>query len=180
MQVIIDFNNIYPIKYISNERTEMKFDAPQKNGRIVEIIVRLTKHPDPLIPDVYNLGFGPADKKGNILDNVKLHHADIDKVFSTIIMASFVFLYPNNHFAIGIDGSDDQRARLYHRMFKHNQAYLKDYVVAFGLDWFVRILRNGKFESFEDGAPFPKPKTESFDYNRENRDLYRYYMFRLL
>lgn len=157
----------------------MKFNALQSDGNVQQIFVKISKHPDPLLPDVYNLGFGPPNNNGSFKDDVNLHHSDINKVFSTVLFLALAFLDSNNHLTIGIDGSNDLRARLYHRMFKHNRVYLDDYFLAIGVDWYVRIFRSGQYEAHEDGTPYSKPRPELFDYERENRDLYRYYMFKL-
>lgn len=100
-------------------------------------------------------------------------------MFSTIMLFVLAFLDENPHVTIGLDGSDDIRAYMYHRMFLTNKAYFANYFFTLGVDWFVRLLRNGKIELDSDGAPFFKPKPEPFDYRRSANDLYRYYMFHL-
>ncbi|QPH38411.1 DUF6934 family protein [Pedobacter endophyticus] len=179
MQIAIDFEQTYPPTFIAEDLTEMRFNALQRDGSIQQILVKISKHPDPLLPDVYNLGFGPPASNGGFKDNVSLHHSNINKVFSTVLFLALAFLDSNNGFTIGIDGSNDLRARLYHRMFKHNRAYFNEFFLAIGVDWYVRIFRNGQYEAHEDGTPYAKPRPELFDYERENRDLYRYYMFKL-
>jgi len=89
------------------------------------------------------------------------------------------FLQENPTVAIGLDGSNDVRAYLYHRMFCSNKEYLDEYFVALGVDWFVRLLRNNDYERNADGSAFFKPRPEPFDYQRAAKDLYRYYMFHL-
>ncbi|RBQ11545.1 DUF6934 family protein [Pedobacter miscanthi] len=179
MQITINFEQTYSATFISEDLTEMTFDSPQRDGSSTKILVKISKHPDPLLPDVYNLGFGPPDLNGSFLDDVSLQHFDINRVFSSVLFLALVFLDTNSHLTIGIDGSNDFRARLYHRMFKHNSIYLAEYFTAIGVDWYVRIFRNGNYEQYEDGTPFAKPRPELFDYERENRDLYRYYMIKL-
>ena len=80
---------------------------------------------------------------------------------------------------IGIDGSNDIRAYLYHRMFLTNREYLDEYFVTIGVDWYVKLLRNGSIEIDNNGQVYFKPKPEPFDYHRLAINLYRYYMFRL-
>jgi hypothetical protein len=63
-------------------------------------------------------------------------------------------------------------------MFFKNKAYLEEFFVSIGVDWYVRLLRNGDIERDADGEPYFKPKPEPFDYKRV-RDLNRYYMFHL-
>jgi hypothetical protein len=179
MQVTINFDQIYPPLKLVDTLTEMTFEAPQVDGSTQEIFILIGPHPDPLLPDVFNLGFGPPDGRGGFKDNVKLRHLNLDKVFSTVLFLGLTFLQQNPTLTVGIDGSDDFRARLYHRMYKYNREYLSNYFTAIGVDWYVRIFRNGDYEKDDDGHAIAKPRPESFDYARENKDLYRYYMFRL-
>ena len=94
-----------------------------------------------------------------------------------LIRLSYCFLQANPDHFIGLDGSDDARARIYHRMFRSNEMELADYFGTIGLDYYVKQLRNGDLETNENGeyvyAPFP----QSFDYSRSSNQLYRYYMF---
>ena len=90
-----------------------------------------------------------------------------------------MFLQENPYTSIGIDGSNDVRAYLYHRMFVTNYDYLKNYFFTIGVDWYVKLLRNGNVELDDKGNYFFKPKPEPFDYQRNSRELYRYYMFYL-
>lgn len=94
----------------------------------------------------------------------------------------FSFLEENSNkaYSIGIDGSNEVRANLYHRMFRHNFVKLSDIILAVGVDWYVKLLRNGTdIERDNDGLPLFKPRPEPFDLNRNPRDLYRYYLFSL-
>ncbi|WP_316825655.1 hypothetical protein [Pedobacter miscanthi] len=59
MQIAINFEQTYPPTFIAEDLTEMKFNALQSDGNVQQIFVKISKHPDPLLPDVYNLGFGP-------------------------------------------------------------------------------------------------------------------------
>ncbi|WP_184549352.1 DUF6934 family protein [Mucilaginibacter sp. FT3.2] len=179
MQVTINFDQIYPPLKLVDTLTEMTFESPKVDGSLQEMLIKITLHPDPLLPGVFNLGFGPPDGKGNFKDDIRLKYEDLDKVFSTVLFHGLVFLQQNPESTIGIDGSDDLRARLYHRMYKSNRVYLADYFAAIGVDWYVRIFRNGDYEKDELGNAIAKPRPESFDYKRNNKDLYRYYMFRL-
>ncbi len=134
---------------------------------------------DPMLPNTYNLAFGPVDGEGNIDDMARVFHSNPDKVFSTILLFCLYFLQKNASFQIGLDGSDDTRAYLYHRMFITNKEYLDEYFKAIGVDWYLRLLRNGDFETDSDGQFFFQPKPEDFNYQRPLKDLYRYYVFQL-
>ncbi|MFC0513655.1 DUF6934 family protein [Mucilaginibacter angelicae] len=179
MQVNINFDQTYSPLTLANDLTVMTFESPQIDGSVQEILILISPHPDPLLPGVFNLGFGPPDGNGAFKDNVRLKHANLNIVFSTVLLLGLAFLEQNPMATIGIDGSDDLRARFYHRMYKSNKTYLNDYFVAIGVDWYVRIFRDGDYEKDEKGYPVAKPRPEPFDYERDNKDLYRYYMFRL-
>jgi hypothetical protein len=114
---------------------------------------------------------------GLLTDKVK--HADISRVFSTVLFHGLTFLQENPDLILGIDGSDDLRATMYHLMIKANRAYLEDFFVIIGVDWYVRVFRNWHCELDAQGHLFAKPKPEPFDYQRNRHDLYRYYMFQL-
>ena len=179
MPVTIDFAETYPPETLADDLSEMTFISPQKDGSGQILMVQIAPHPDPLLPNVYNLGFGPPGGNGSFIDNVRLRHADIDKVFSTVLFHALTFLGDHRDLTIGVDGSDDLRARLYHGMFKSNKQYLSEHFIPIGVDWYVRYFRNGDYEKDKNGEPLPKPRPEPFDYDRDNNDLYRYYMFRL-
>jgi len=179
MQIIINFEDTYQPVCLSDDLSEMTFDSPQMDGTDKRLLVQITPHPDPLLPNVYNLGFGPPDGQGRFVDSIRLRHKDINKIFSTVLFHALSFLEVNPTLTIGLDGSDDLRARLYHRITKSNRNYLNDFFITIGVDWYVRIFRNGDYEKNDSGYPIAKPRPEPFDFNRDNRDLYRYYMFRL-
>lgn len=60
------------------------------------------------------------------------------------------------------------RAYLYHRMFLTNKEYLEQYFVSVGVDWYVKLLRNGDVERNADRHPHFKPKPEPFLIIRES------------
>lgn len=179
LKVTINFENTYPPTYIAADFSQMRFISRQRDGSQAELLVAIKQHPDPELPNVFNLGFGPPDGDGNFQDDVKLRHMDNDKVFSTILFLSLLFLQENPHLTIGLDGSDDSRATLYHLMFKSNRLYLDEYFIPIGVDWYVRIFRDNTYEQDEKGFYIKRPRPEPFDYERNRHDLYRYYMFRL-
>lgn len=111
---------------------------------------------------------------------IKLNHLKNGKVFSTILLFALSFLQKNKSANIGVDGSNDARAYLYHRMFFTNKEYLSEFLIPIGVDWYVRMLRDGTVEKDPDGFVFFKPKPEPLDYKRSMKDLYRYYMFYLI
>jgi hypothetical protein len=178
----IDFEHTYdPLRgEINNQLSIMEFYSPQQNGSPKPIRVSIKPHWDKLLPYVYNLAMGPVKANGEIDDAVRLKHTDSNKVFSTAILFALTFLTEYNEFTIGLDGSNDIRATLYHSMFIANKKNLSEYFIAIGVDWYVKLLRNQvDIERKSDGSPFFKPRPEKFDYTRSRHDLYRYYMFEL-
>lgn len=163
---------------VAEDFSFMTFNTVDKKG--VEFLIKIQISPlqNRLLPNVSNLAFGPLDADGKIDDSAQIHHENKAKVFSTILFFCLAFLQQHPHITIGLDGSDEVRAYLYHRMFLKNKEYLEEYFVSIGVDWYVRLLRNNDVERDSSGQPFFKPKPEAFDYSRVN-DLYRYYMFRL-
>ncbi|MCC6370762.1 MAG: hypothetical protein IT236_07155 [Bacteroidia bacterium] len=175
----INFDDTFdPIELVPN-LSIIKFNSPLKNNSEQQLIVKVLPLGDPLLPNVYNLSFGPIGADGEIDDQAKIEHENTDKVFSSILFYSLIFLQRYPDLTIGIDGSNDVRAYLYHRMIITNRVYLSEYFVTTGTDWYVRLLRNGNIELDSEGNAFFKPKPEPFDFKRQARDLYRYYMFRL-
>ena len=173
----IDFENTFDIVEASEDLSYIVFYSFSKNGEKILLKAKISYLNDPLLPNVYNLAFGPIDENGDIDDFAKVNHADVNKMFSTLLFYCLVFLEKNPNAIIGIDGSNDVRAYLYHRMILTNRKYLFDYFVTIGVDWYVRLLRSGDVEVDNNGFPYFKPKPEPFDYQRNAKDLYRYYMF---
>ncbi|MES2386892.1 MAG: hypothetical protein V4543_02725 [Bacteroidota bacterium] len=179
MPVIIDFDNTYEPNWYSDDLTAMSFMSPLADGTSCIVLVLLARHENRHLADVFNIGFGPPNELGGFIDNVKLRHSDLNKVLSTVLFHGFLFLRRNQDFTIGIDGSDDIRARLYHSAIKQNREYICRYFIPLGVDWYVRITRQGNFEKDSEGNLVPKSMLESFDFKRNSRDLYNYYMFSL-
>jgi hypothetical protein len=175
----IDFEDTYDPITVEDDFSEMTFESPQVGGKGELLSVQIRPHTDPHLPKVYNLGFGPTNGKGGLQDNIRLKHADSHKVFSTVLFHGFTFLQEYPQLILGIDGSDDVRATMYHLMIKANRNYLEDFFVIIGVDWYVRVFRNWHFELDDHGDLLAKPKPEPFDYQRNRHDLYRYYMFQL-
>ena len=179
MVVKINIENTFELLTITSDLMEATFNSYDKEGNsvLLKIIVKPLNYP--LLPNVYNLCFGPPKDDGDIDDTAQISHKDRNKLFSTIIVFCLTFLKVNPKITIGLDGSNDVRAYLYHRMFCSNKANLDEYFMTLGADWFVRLMRNNDVERDEDGHPFFKPKPELFDYQRSANNLYLYYMFYL-
>jgi hypothetical protein len=179
MIVTINLEETYDLVSVEPELTEATFNSCDKNDNPVLLKIMIKPLNDPFLSEVYNLSFGPPKDDGTIDDDAKICHQDSNKVFSTIILFALVFLTENSNFTIGVDGSNDVRAYMYHRMFLTNRAYLREYFLTLGVDWCVRLLRNWEIEKDSQGDPFWKPRPELFDYQRNTQDLYRYYMFHM-
>lgn len=178
----LNLEDIYPSRFVSKKLDHFTFISPLNDGSRILLNVKITPHPDPLLLDVFNLAFGPMGDDGEIDDQIVLNHVNISKVLSTVVLAGITFLEGklSEKYYIGIDGSNETRAYLYHRMFLRNYQQLKDSVLFIGVDWYVKLLRDGSdFERDDDGYPFLKPIIEPFDLNRKANNLYRYYLFTL-
>jgi len=176
--IILDFEQIYAPVEIAEDLSYMTFYSPLRNGNSILLKSRVRPVDNPLLPDVFNLGFGPLDYDGEIDDNARLHHENVNKVLSTVLFFGLVFLGKFPQLTVGIDGSSEGRAYLYHRMILSNEIYLNDYFSIVGMDWYARLLRNYMVKTCENGNPVLKPVLELVDTERSLQDLYRYYMFR--
>lgn len=165
--------------YASEDLMNYRFNSLLSTGVEEELIVQIKNINDPFLPNVFNIGFGPSDGQGGFDDSISLPHEDISRVFSTIILLAMTFLQVNLGTSIGIDGSDERRAYLYHRMFRYNYESLKEVLVITGVDWYVKLLRTNEVETDENGNALFKPRPEPFDLQRRAVDLYRYYLIDL-
>jgi hypothetical protein len=180
--ISIDFGRTYsPLQgEIDKKYSAIEFYSEQVKAGPVMMRVTIKPHWDSLLPNVYNLAMGPPMGPYGIDDKVKLKHIDSNRVFSTAIFFALTFLTEYPDLTIGLDGSNDLRATLYHSMFIANRKNLGEYFTCIGVDWYVKLLRNQQeIERKPDGSPFFKPRPEQFDYSRTRHDLYRYYMFNL-
>ncbi|RYJ44318.1 DUF6934 family protein [Flavobacterium beibuense] len=155
--IIIDLEDTIMPHYASEDMMNYRIMSPQKDGTQEELIVEIKDINDPLLPNAFNIGFGPPDGNGGFLHKVSLPHVNTNRVFSTVIVLAIAFLQQYPGTIIGIDGSDDRRAYLYHRMFRSNYQALSDILIITGVDWYVRLLRNGNVETDELGGPYFKP-----------------------
>lgn len=158
MIAAINLEETYSLISVEPDLTEARFNSIDKNDNPVLLKVKIKPLNDPFLSEVYNLSFGPLKDDGTLDDDVKINHQDSNKVFSTIILFALAFLTENPNFTIGVDGSNDVRAYMYHRMFQTNRAYLRDYFLSLGVDWCVRLLRNWDIERNMEGEPFWKPR----------------------
>jgi hypothetical protein len=178
----IDFKNLYDIDNISEDLRVSSFKTNLNNGHAVPLIVKISNQSHALLPNVYNLAFGPQNAKGKIDDKAELTHADYSKVFSTILFAALAYLKTNPDHYLGIDGSDNARAYFYYRAIQQNYPYLDKHFRMFGIKYFVRITRFGKTQydnpfDFEDIIPYPFRIDKGARISQDH--MYNYFIFNL-
>lgn len=149
----INFEDTYEPREVAEDLSFMTFYTEVKDLGDLLLKIEISSLGDPLLPNVFNLAFGPLKDNGDVDDSVKVNHLNTDKMFSTVLFFSFIFLQNNPQVTIGIDGSNDARAYLYHRMFSTNKEYLDDYFITIGVDWYVKLLRNGAVELMKREHP---------------------------
>ena len=116
MVVKINFEHVYEHLATAPNFMEATFNSYDKEGNTVLLKILIEPHKNPFLPNVYNLCFGPLTREGNIDDTALIYHEDLNKLFSTIILFSLTFLQENPKVTLGLDGSSDARAYLYHRI----------------------------------------------------------------
>lgn len=178
--VKINFDDVYDINIASNEMTLASFETELANGSKKELIVEISPEAHELMPDVYNLAFGPSDANGEIDDKAQLKHKNYSKVFSTILLHAQAYLTNNPNHYLGIDGSDNSRALLYYRFILSNFDYLSNYFNMGALKYYVRITRFGKYQ-YENPFDFKDIKPDLVKITRESSRhlefMYNYFIF---
>jgi hypothetical protein len=129
--------------YLENDFRFSTFESMLVDGTITKIGIKISGDTHPSMPDVYNLAFGPFDENFEIDDEVKRAHLDHSKVFSTIVFDALTFLKTNKGKYLGIDGSNTARAYMYYRCIQKNYDYLKSFFNIYGVNYFLRVLRDG-------------------------------------
>jgi hypothetical protein len=181
-QVNIDFDNIYEITPVSENFKKSFFETELVDGPLTNIHVRISNESHELDANIYNLSFGPLDKRGVVDDKVALRHRNYSKVFSTILFRARTYLLYNPDHYLGIDGSNNARAYLYYRVIQRNYDYLNNYFDIYGLKYYVRITRLGKMQ-YHDPFDFEDIHTraQKFEKNMEinQKFMYNYFIFKL-
>jgi hypothetical protein len=176
LNIKIDLNNTYPVHFIND--LNRVFDTELIDGTSARLGIKISLEEHPLMVDVYNLAFGPVNKLNLIDDQAKLTHKDHSKVFSTIVFEGASFLTDHPDKFLGIDGSNTARAYMYYRCIQKNFDYLTDYFDIYGVNFFVRVLRDDCYEyENEDFLTIPKAieKGEAIKVSR----LYNYFIFKI-
>lgn len=178
----IDFDNIYTVEPVESSTYKSLFKTELDGGMLADMHVEVSNEPEELLPNVYNLSFGPLNRKGRIDDSIRVAHADYSKVFSTILFDARTWLLYNPDYYIGIDGSSNARAYLYYRFIRRNYDYLNNYFNMYGIKYYVRITRFDKKQydnpfDFADIRPYGE-KLEK-DMIPEAESMYNYFFFNL-
>jgi len=180
-RVKIDFDNIIKLDEFSGDLRIGIFKAALENGSPVNLKVEISNEEHDLMPNVYNLAFGPINTRGQIDDKAQLTHKNYSAVFSTILFVGLSYLENNPGHSIGIDGSNNSRAYLYWRYLQHNYEYLSQHFDFFGIKYYVRISRFGKLQydnpfDFTDIIPSPITIHQTAQWPEQ---MFNYFIFRL-
>lgn len=179
--VKIDFTSVYEVENLSEDLRLLAFKTHLTDGRYVELKVEISNETHELMPNVYNLAFGPLNLRGKIDDKIELPHQNHSKVFSTILLGALNYLAVNPAHYVGIDGSDNFRAYYYWRFLQRNHTYLAQFFEIFGIKYYVRITRFGKQQyqnpfDFGDLLAEPDRITKTDDWPEH---LYNYFIFKV-
>lgn len=179
--VKIDFSQTYKAFDVSEDLRTLSFETVLQDASKVPLRVDISDQSHELLPNVYNLAFGPLDAKGKIDDKAELPHSDYSRVFSTILLSALNYLSINRDKYLGIDGSDNYRAYYYWRFLQRNFDYLSQSFEIFGLKYYVRITRFGKRQydnpfDFTDIQPQPDRIIKTNDWPEH---MYNYFIFKL-
>lgn len=178
----LNFDDVYDVAPVTDDLNTSTFITELTDGSTIPLHIEISNEAHELEPNLFNLAFGPLDRRGKIDDKVELGHRDYSKVFSTILSEAHSYLTNHPGHSLGIDGSDNRRAYLYHRLIKGNFEYLSQYFNLYGMKYYVRITRFGK-QQYENPFDFKDVHPELIALKKEvfmnTRSLYNYYVFKL-
>lgn len=181
LNIKIDFNDCYPVRTLNENFSLSSFISTLQTGEAIPIGINISDEPHPLIPNVYNLAFGPLGVNNQIDDKVKLCHLNHSKLFSTIVLTGLSFLRDNEDKFLGIDGSNNARAYMYYRCIQNNFDYLNRFMNIYGVNYYIRILR--KVDEKDDEHPFDEedilamPQAINKEPLLKYGKLYNYFIF---
>jgi hypothetical protein len=181
LNVKIDLENIYKVAARNAEQRASEFNTILASGEHVKLGIKISHTSHPLIPNTYNLAFGPVNRAGIVDDKARLSHQNYSKVFSTVLFEAMAFLKQHPFDYVGIDGSDNARANMYYRCIQNNLAYLNTIFTISGINYYIRMLRqaaDGNCDlDTEDIITVSKP-IESREVMPSEK-LYNYFIFNL-
>lgn len=180
MTVKINFDDVYDISTTSCEMKSASFDTELADGSKEKLMVEISSQAHELMPNVYNLAFGPLKENGKIDDKAQLKHSDYSKAFSTILLHALAYLANHPDHYLGIDGSSNSRALLYYRTILDNFDYLSKHFEMRALKYYVRITRFGKYQ-YETPFDFQDIKPDAIRITRDSPRypafMYNYFIF---
>lgn len=111
-------------------------------------IIRKVVVYEPLIDELYHLGFGDLTEDGEIDYKVVSANNDMDKVLMTVVQTMFLFFdrYPDKQLVFG--GSTESRSRLYRQI-------VSKFIETIELHFDVRgFTTSGEQESFQQNRDY--------------------------
>jgi len=159
----------------------VKFETELIDKSKIQIQVSIESQPLSLLPNVYNMAFGPLTENNEIDDHARLTHVDHSKMFSTIMSTCLKFLRANPNKSLGLDGSTNSRAYLYFRIIQNNYEILSEQFDIYGVKLYMRVLRNDNDESHSiDSKDIISNSTRITRGDSIKRDkMYNYFFFKI-
>jgi hypothetical protein len=173
LNIKIDFDERYTTRPV-NDLNYSIFETELTNGEKKQLGIKISMEEHYLMHDVYNLAFGPLGENNEIDDVVKLNHKNHSKVFSTIVFEALTFLAEHPDRFLGIDGSNTARAYMYYRCIQNNYDFLSSHFLIYGINYYIRILRDGTLDESILYIPNLIKKGELISCTK----LYNYFIFR--
>lgn len=179
--VKFDFTDTYQVDPVSNNWKSHSFTSVLKDGSFVPLRVEISGTPHAMFPNTFNLSFGPVNSMGDIDDSAELAHKNYSKVFSSVLLTGLFYLLEHPDQNLGIDGSDEARAYLYHRYIQQNFIYLDQFFEMYAVKYFVRIGRYKK-RPYDNPFDFREiiPASERIEAGMELTSslMYNYFLFK--
>lgn len=106
---------------------------------------------EPLIEELYHLGFGDLTENGDIDYKIQSKNKDMDKVLMTVVKTMFLFFerYPDKKIVFG--GSTESRSRLYRQIIAR---FIEKAELYFDIEGFITDGTQEKFQKNRDYYAF--------------------------
>lgn len=183
MVVRLDFEQTYLFNSRNKNWSKGSFFTVLRSEKKKLIGIEISNTPQPHMDHVYNLAFGPYDRKKRLKDMESIKHADYSMAFSTILYFAKKYLDQSPDRAIGLDGSTNSRAYLYFRIIRQNYDYLSAQFEMYGVKYYVRVKRKGP-ELYENPFDFRdveysyhKLLKGELENSRELETMFNYFIF---